>query len=297
MCYCPFHYNRDSPAFAVNKTSGLYICFNASCSAHKGGSLERLVSMLKKKTTPQARRIILSKGVGDETPMEELLDDAIVDTSEISPVEDSVVEYLSSQFWENPDAVVYMMDGRGFTEETLRYFNVGWDKSKKMVVVPIYDAKGRCINFNGRSISTKEFKIGSRYPRNKMLFNIHNAKRFSKVIITESQFDAMRVHQAGYPNAIATLGDYCSAEQLGMLRRYFTDVILFGDNDKNEAGQTMSRRISKELSEKSVFWATDGSEDWYPRGVKDACDMTDEEIKFCVQNCVSDFELNFMSEL
>ena len=41
-CYCPFHSNMDTPAFYINKSTGLWICFNPSCG--KTGSIQDLMS-------------------------------------------------------------------------------------------------------------------------------------------------------------------------------------------------------------------------------------------------------------
>lgn len=295
MCYCPFHPNHDSPAFAVNKTTGQYICFNASCTASRGGQLDWLVSLLKKKTISQARRVILTHDNGSQEDLSKIIDDAIA-SDEVKFIPEMVIGDREEQFWNNESAVEYMYS-RGFNDDTLRHFRTGWDQKTGMVVVPIFDAKGKCINYNGRSITEKKFKVGSMFPRNKMLFNINNAKRYPICIITESQFDAMRIHQAGYPNAVSTLGDHCSPEQEGMIRRYFSEIILFGDNDsKHDAGQTFMRKIADALSDKSVLWATDGSDSWYPRGCKDAGDMTDDEIRTCIKSAISDFELEFLRE-
>ena len=126
-------------------------------------------------------------------------------------------------------------------------------------------------------------------PRSKTMFNIHRAKKIGdRVIVVESIFDAIRVHQAGFPNVVATLGGHISGQNLNLLNRYFNTVIIMTDADK--AGRDLGSTIAYKLSNKNILWASHSYGRIYPEGVKDAGDMSDEDIKACVTNAISNFE-------
>lgn len=283
LCYCPFHHNSDTPAFAVNKTDGTYICFNASCSAARGGGLPRLVMAKSDKEYMSAIRFIAKKGGETERPLEMKLE-ALRAEEHLPMLPQMKIDELVENLWKDQAALDYLK-GRGFEEQTLKDFEVGYDPGKDMVVVPIHDEHGNPIGVNGRSVEGKRFKLTKRIPRNKILFNLHRAKQTGTAIICESQFDVMRIHQAGYPNAVAFLGSYISGDQAYLLRRYFERVIIMTDADK--AGRKMGHNLVAMLRGMKVEWAI---WDWgviYPHDAKDAGDMTDEEIRKVIENAVS----------
>jgi len=286
LCYCPFHPNYDTPAFAVNKHDGTYICFNASCTANRGGGLPRLVIYKTGSEYMQAVRLIAKKGSETHQPLAEKIE--ALRAEERWPILPQMkIDDLHDQFWSSERALKYMREQRGFEDGTLEVFEVGYDPDKDMVVVPIHDAQGNPVGVNGRSVRGKQFKLTKRIPRNKLLFNLHRAKQTGgTVIVCESQFDVMRIHQAGFPNAVCMLGSYISADQAYLIRRHFERVIIMTDADK--AGRKMGHNLSAQVRGMRVEWAI---WDWgviYPHDAKDAGDMTDAEIKQVINNAVSD---------
>jgi len=283
LCYCPFHSNTDSPAFTISKTSGLYLCHNSSCQSR--GSLDRLVMLLSNKNVIEATRYIAVRRNESSTTLSEVISN-IDSTHEVRFIEQGKIDFLVSNFNSSDKAREYMF-GRGFNEETLKYFEAGFDPSMNMITVPIHDAKGNVIGVNGRSIEGKQFKLTRSIARNSIWFNIHRAKTCGgTAIVFESQFDVMKVHQAGFPNGVCSFGSHISAEQARMLQRYFDRVIIMTDAD--EAGRKSGHTLSGMLRNTKVEWAI---HDWgviYPRDAKDAGDLTEEEIRHCINNAVSD---------
>jgi DNA primase len=145
------------------------------------------------------------------------------------------------------------------------------------------------IGIVGRSIEGKTFKNSTSLPKSKTLFNIHRAKKIGdQVIVCESNFDAIRIHQAGFPNVVATLGRFLSNEQQSLLNRHFNKIIIMTDAD--EAGRELGKSISGKLRNKDISWASFGYREIYPNKAKDAGDLTEEEIKTCIKKSVSDIE-------
>jgi DNA primase len=145
------------------------------------------------------------------------------------------------------------------------------------------------IGIVGRSIEGKSFKNSTSLPKSKTLFNIHRAKKIGdQVIVCESNFDAIRIHQAGFPNVVATLGGFLSNDQQSLLNRYFNKIIIMTDAD--DAGRELGKSISSKLKNKDISWASYGYKEIYPNGSKDAGDLTEDDIKKCIKNSVSDIE-------
>jgi DNA primase len=158
-----------------------------------------------------------------------------------------------------------------------------------MVTVPVHSPDGLAVGIVGRSISEKKFKNSNNLPRSKTMFNIHRAKKIGdNVIIVESSFDAIRVHQAGFPNVIATLGGHISTENIALINRYFNKVTLMTDAD--HAGRELANSIASRLKNKDLLWASYEYGKIYPHDAKDAGDLTEEEIKACIKNAVSNIE-------
>jgi DNA primase len=49
------------------------------------------------------------------------------------------------------------------------------------------------------------------------------------VIVCESSFDAIRIHQSGFPNVVATLGGNISMENIQNLNKYASSIIIMTD--------------------------------------------------------------------
>ena len=181
------------------------------------------------------------------------------------------------------------LQSRGINEKGMNDFKLGYSENQNMVITPVHSPDGMPIGLVGRSIEGKAFKNSSNLAKSKTLFNIHRAKRIGDhIIIVESNFDAIRIHQAGFPNVVATLGGHLSSDQQYLLNRYFNKITIMTDAD--EAGRQLGMSISNKLRNKDILWASYEYGKIYPHEAKDVGDMTDEEIKACIKNAVSDIE-------
>jgi DNA primase len=109
-----------------------------------------------------------------------------------------------------------------------------------------------------------------------VLFNIQNAKNHSEVIIVEGSVDAMKVHESGFPNVVASLGAQVSAQQVTMLKKYFDRIVIFSDND--DAGNAMRDGIINSCCGKDLYKAI------IPEDLKDPGEMSVEQIKNSILN-------------
>lgn len=253
LSYCPFHGNSDTPAFSTSKVSGFSLCFNPACGVGTDPrepplSLERLVMKMKGYTPIQAKRVILLNK--DTTTFEERFDSIRVEDIDLKEFSSEAIEVMHKRLGQTPAALEYL-HGRGFTNDTLQHFKVGFApaaigrnvpvyRPHDMIMVPAYDHTSKPVGLVGRSLVGKEFKNygpdegGRGFHKSKIVWNLNNARKHDTIIITEATFDSMAVHQADYPNTGALLGGTLSAVQEQLLKRHFTHGIIMTDNETDE---------------------------------------------------------------
>lgn len=286
LCYCPFHSNRHTPSFSVSREKGAYICFNPSCG--EAGTLIELVKKTLTKNEYEAIRYIAAKEAEAIDNFDEMLTSMFEEKPDFDEFSQDTLNKLYNNLGASEKAKAYL-NSRGIHEEAMHDFRLGYSDNMNMIITPVHSPDGIPIGLVGRSIEGKAFKNSTNLPKSKTLFNIHRAKRIgSHVIIVESNFDAIRIHQAGFPNVVATLGGFLSKEQHHLLNRYFNKITIMTDADI--AGRELGMSIANKLRNKDTLWASYSYGKIYPHDAKDAGDMTDEEIKTCINNAVSDIE-------
>lgn len=309
LCLCPFHGNRHTPSFSVSHTKGLYLCFNPSCDA--SGTILELVKEISHRNDYEALRFIESCRNESAPDFEDELAALLDEKPEFVPFPQSKLDEMHDVM-----GGIYAMGAteylasRGIGREQIDYFKIGYSEIQDMIIVPVHSPDGIPVGLVGRGIHEKTFKNSRNLPRSKTLFNIHRAKRYGgTVVICEASFDAIRVHGAGYPNVVATLGGYISKDNIANLNRFFNRIIIMTDNDDPEKhiaqncrkcypetckghnpGRDLGMSIAKALPNKQIDWAMFDSNTVYPHGAKDAGDMTDDEIRQCIKNAVSHVE-------
>lgn len=284
--YCPFHSNRHSASCSISKTTGAWLCFNPSCG--ETGSITELVKRILHKNDFQAMRFIYSKETEMLSNFDEMLNDVLSDKPDFEEFPLDTLNNLHTDLINNQEAQSYF-NSRGINLESINHFDLGYSPKMNMVTVPVHSPDGTPVGLVGRSILEKKFKNSTNLPKNKTMFNIHRAKKIGDTaIIVESSFDAILVHQAGFPNVIATLGGHLSSENINLVNRYFNKIIIMTDSDL--AGRELGNSVVARLKNKDLLWASYTYGKIYPHDAKDAGDMTEEEIKSCIKNAVSNIE-------
>lgn len=307
LCLCPIHGNRNTPSLSVSHTKGVYLCFNPSCNT--SGDIVELVKTISHRNDYEALRFIASMRKSSEKEFDEELAAMLEPSVDFNPFSQDSLDDLYQQLKSSKYAMDYF-NSRGINEESIDYFRLGHSGKQGMVIVPVHSPDGIPVGLVGRSIEGKRFKNSKGLPRNKTLFNVHRAKRYSSTaIIVESSFDAIRVHQSGYPNVVATLGGFMSKENIQNLNKYFTNLIIMTDFDDKEEhrpencrkcypkecaghnpGRDLGMQIAKMLSSKNILWASYKYGMVYPHNAKDVGDLTEQEIKQCIINAVPHYE-------
>ena len=288
LCLCPFHHNTDSPAFAASYTKGLYICYNQYCNA--SGTILDLVMKLTNRNNFEAMRFIASNKMTEADRLEEELKELLDEKPDFQEFPQAVQDKLHKNLAvDDINASQAYFKMRKIYEDAWEHFGLGYSAEQGMVTVPLHSPDGILVGVIGRSIEGKRFKNSPNLPRNKTMFNLHKAKREGgTIVVVESSFDAIRLWQAGFPNAVATLGGSISDVNIQNLNKYASTIILMVDNDG--AGRALGKTIANKLKNKNVLWANYNHDVVYPHDAKDVGDLTDEEIKICIKNAIPHFE-------
>lgn len=134
-----------------------------------------------------------------------------------------------------------------------RYYDVFRDR----VMFPIIDLRGNVIGFGGRKMSGDGPKYYNSpdtpvFKKTKNLFALNFAKRqkLENLILCEGYMDVIAMHQAGFTQAVASLGTSLTADQCRLAASYVDEAILAYDSD--EAGQKATKRAIGLLDEAGI---------------------------------------------
>lgn len=224
-CACPIHGSSNPSSFLVDD-KGMYYCFSCNSSGDVinfvadydhityNMAIEKLASMLN---------ISL---VDDKTYQDEKALEAKMEVKKQKGINGL------------PCVVQYLTEKRGFTEETIKVFELGGYEGK--VTIPLIDPNGRTVGIAVRKFDGNPKYINSRnnilFDKSAFLYGLDKARRLikDKVYVVEGYMDAISGYQMGLPTVA-----YCSNEihrdQIRALSQYLrkeTSIVIFPDNDE-----------------------------------------------------------------
>ena len=144
------------------------------------------------------------------------------------------------------DDLTKYLKNKGYKEELIREAGLcsidekhgAHDKFWNRVIFPIQDMNHRVIGFGGRVMGegTPKYLNSPESPifdksRNLYGLNFARTSRAGNMILCEGYMDVIAMHQAGFGQAVASLGTAFTESQAGLLRRYTENVLLSYDSD------------------------------------------------------------------
>ena len=135
---------------------------------------------------------------------------------------------------------------KGYTDDILKDSGLvtidevkgGYDKFWNRAMFPILDANSKVIAFGGRVLGEGEPKYLNSpetdiFDKSRNLYGLHLARRTraDKFILCEGYMDVIALHQAGFDNAVASLGTALTSGHANLIKRFGKDVYLSYDSD------------------------------------------------------------------
>lgn len=282
---CPFHLDK-TPSFSVTPSKQMYYCY----SCNNGGSVINFIMKTENLSFVDAIYFladILSMTVPQEhyDNNREILLKILKDSARFfyknlhTPANKEIFNYLK-----NRGISKKTMDdfGVGFSsdswQELLDYLiSLGhnkqdiassglivanktggyYDRFRSRIIFPIIDIRGNVIAFGGRALGDLMPKYvnspeTSIYSKGRQLFALNKAKNTKKdyLILAEGYMDVLALHQAGFDNAIASLGTALTEKQANIIKKYTDNVVIAYDSD--EAGRRATNRAIEILRKEDI---------------------------------------------
>ena len=154
---------------------------------------------------------------------------------------------------------------KGYSEDLIRQAGLintderqgVYDKFWNRVMFPIMDVNNRVIGFGGRVMGDGKPKYLNSpetvvFDKSRNLYGLNRARTSRKpyFLLCEGYMDVISLHQAGFTNAVASLGTALTAGHAALIKRYVQEVYLTYDSD--EAGTRAALRAVPILREAGI---------------------------------------------
>lgn len=267
---CPFH-NEKTPSFSVSGSKQMYYCFGCGAGGnvftfvmnYENYSFVEAVKMLadragvklpeleyseemKRKENHRARLLEVNKEsakyyyyqlrskrgeVGLKYLKDRQLTEETMKKFGLGYATDGLCRYLKEKGYE--DKLIKEAGVAGF-DERRGLHDTFWNR----VMFPIQDINHRVIGFGGRVMGKGEPKYLNSpetpiFDKRRNLYGMNFARtaKAGNLIICEGYMDVISMHQAGFTQAVASLGTAFTTEQASLMKRYTDKVLLAYDSD------------------------------------------------------------------
>lgn len=273
---CPFH-DDSNPSMCVSREKQIYTCFSCHATGNvftflmnyehmdfketlrylgeKVGVSVANISVKKKNTkydkfyeayqfsVKYFQNNLLSKAGKDARSylLSRKLDDEVIKEFEIGLALDQ------------GNDLTKLLLSKGYLLATLNSIGLSTDDRdiyRERIMFPLYDIGGKAVGFSGRIyrnsdqskyLNTRETEI---FKKGQLLYHYHIAKeecRLKKaVIVMEGFMDVIRASTIGVRNTVALMGTALTTEQIQLIKRLSSNVILCLDGDQAGVNATLA---------------------------------------------------------
>jgi len=266
---CPFH-NEKTPSFSVNREKQIYHCFGCGKGGGVISFIMEIENLSFRDAAEflakRAGMAMPEDGTNDETRnrrarMLEINREAArhFHANLKSPAGTAAMEYLKKRgiSWElavrfglgaAPESwnnLVNALTAKGYTVGEMldaglvKRGNHGpYDLFRNRLMFPVIDVRGNVIGFSGRILGDGEPKYLNSpdtlvFQKSRNLFALNLAKKTKRdsLLLVEGNIDVVTLHQAGFDNAVASLGTSLTPEQARLMMRYTNRTVISYDSD------------------------------------------------------------------
>lgn len=182
-----------------------------------------------------------------------------------------------------------------------------YDTFRNRLMFPVFDVRGNVIGFSGRILGDGEPKYMNSpetpiFSKSRNLFAMNLAKKskLGYIILCEGNVDVVSMHQAGFDNAVASLGTSLTPEQARLISRYFNDVVIAYDSDG--AGQKATARaigILDKLDVRTRVLTLEGAKDpdeylktFGADALRNLLDRTEDHVEYTLRKMRDKYDLS-----
>lgn len=283
---CPFH-DDSNPSMSVSREKQIYTCFSCHATGnvftflmnYEHIDFKEALKYLGDKVGIDTGSIHLTK---KETKYDKLYDAYNLSVKYYqnninSTLGKKAKEYLAKRGIDDKiikefeiglsldkrDDLTKLLTSKNYELVTLNRIGLSNDDHdiyQDRIMFPLYDVSGRVVGFSGRIykdtsqnkyLNTKETEI---FKKGEMLYHYHVAREECRekksVIVMEGFMDVIRASSIGIKNTVALMGTALTKEQIALIKRLSTNIILCLDGDG--PGQHATQSIGDTLLEQGL---------------------------------------------
>lgn len=270
---CPFpeHPNGDrNPSSGVNCKTKMYNCF----SCHRKGTIVTFVAEMEGISEAIAIRYIrenfYKNGDYENKSVVESLKKKLEKPKEVK-MPTGISEVALNDFYvdwdkvfeayysgEVPPQLSYIIESKGFSKDSLKFFNIGFDQKTNRLTIPIRNSDGELVGIKGRATLKNQMpkykSIGDKENEspyygffttniNNYTFGLDTATE--DVIVCEGEFDAISLREKGFSGAVSIGTCSIRDKQIRDIRKKSSSVVILLDSD--DAGRKGALEIFEAL--------------------------------------------------
>lgn len=278
---CPFH-SEKTPSFMVSPSKQIFHCFGCN----KGGDIFTFIMNYENTTFSDAVSLLADRAGIEVKTTQKISEFKKNQKEKLYSINAEAALFYRTCLQQSAQARSYLKE-RGIKEEFIEKFSLGFAENERdslfthlkkqgfdeqdiktsgltvlydgryhdffrfRLMFPIFDIRGKCIAFGGRTLSSSKeipkyinsadsiiFRKGENCYGMNFAKNSINKKGYS--IIVEGYFDTIICHQFSFDNAVAPLGTALTNDQLGKIKRFSDKILLLFDGDS--AGIAAAKR-------------------------------------------------------
>lgn len=258
---CPFpgHASGDeNPSAYMNAETTAYICHGCKRKGNAVTFLSDLFNLSSYESLRFLREVYGGSFRGPDGSLEDEINRHFMEFGkpDAEPINFVLQTSVLSDFYPDEITAMHYMDNRGFTQKSLREFQIGYDRISARISIPIFDELGRLVGFKGRAIDPEikpKYKVlgGTAYgfPRYHVGLVVYGMDKVPEgnkgCIIVEGELNAVAMHQLGWKQTISPGGSTFTSIHARKIIDRFDHAVLFFDSDK--AGNEATARAAELL--------------------------------------------------
>jgi DNA primase len=332
---CPFH-EENSPSFVVSPSKQIYHCFGCGAGGDSIKFVMEYENLnypeaIEKLASEYNVQLQYTQGDRDKNYHDKkILDNYNLFFRKKLTQNPEALAYFHGRGVYDSSIEKFELGYAPHSQESLQYLNesgVGLNEALKLGIIaksddgrvyarfskritfPVFTAGGKLVGFGGRIIDQRE-NVGKYinspttklFDKSTLLYGYHKAKttimKKGEIIIVEGNLDVVMLHQAGFTNAVATLGTALTQKHIPLLKRGDPRITLAYDGDS--AGVEAAFKAASMLSHRGMH----GGVVIFDKGV-DPADMVKEGkeddlkalfaktkgfIEFCLEHIISQYD-------